>query len=156
MAALLVVCTKEEQRTVIQFLWWKVSGAEIHQSLSTQYRNSALPHRSVYEWIEKFKSGRTSVTHEEGAVRPSTSTSDEMIQQAREMVLVNRRVTVNEVACSLQISHGSAYEIIHDELGFHNVVRDGCHESLPQSTSTNMLRSANAYSTATTMKAKNF
>ncbi|PNF38238.1 hypothetical protein B7P43_G11812 [Cryptotermes secundus] len=122
MAALLVVCTKEEQRTVIQFLWWKVSGAEIHQSLSTQYRNSALPHRSVYEWIEKFKSGRTSVTHEEGAVRPSTSTSDEMIQQAREMVLVNRRVTVNEVACSLQISHGSAYEIIHDELGFHNTI----------------------------------
>jgi hypothetical protein len=66
------------------------------------------------------KSGQTSVTHEEGAGRPSTTTN-EKIQQTREMVLANRRVTIDEVACSLQISHGSAYQIIHNELGFHKV-----------------------------------
>jgi hypothetical protein len=44
------VCTKEEQRAVIRFLWSEVvSGAEIHRRLSTQYGNSALPRRSVYE-----------------------------------------------------------------------------------------------------------
>ena len=59
--------------------------------------------------------------HEEGAGRPSTSTTDEKIQQAREMVLANGQVAVDEVACSLQISHGSAYQIIHDELGFHKL-----------------------------------
>jgi len=37
------------------------------------------------------------------------------------MVRANRRVAIDEVACSLQISHGSAYQIIHDELGFHKV-----------------------------------
>ena len=31
-----------------------------------QHGDSALPRRSIYEWIKKFKSGRTSVTHEEG------------------------------------------------------------------------------------------
>ena len=117
MAAPLAVCTKEEQRVVIRFLWSDgVPGAEIHRRLSTQYGDSAVPRRSVYEWIEKFKSGRTNVTHEEGAGRPSTSTTDEKIQQAREMVRANRRVAIDEVACSLQISHGSAYQIIHDEL----------------------------------------
>jgi hypothetical protein len=91
MAAPLAVCTKEEQRAVIRILWSEgVSGAEIHRRLSTQYGNSALPHRSVYESIEKIKSGRTSVTHEEGARRPSTTT-DEKIQQTREMVLAKRR-----------------------------------------------------------------
>src|SRR5215469_4100536 len=70
----------------------------------------------VCEWIEKFKSGWTNVTHEEGAGRPSTSTTDEKIQQAREMVQANRRVAIDEVACCLQISHGSAYQIIHDKL----------------------------------------
>jgi hypothetical protein len=35
------------------------------------------------------------------------------------MVLANWRVTIDEVACSLQISHGSAYQIIHDKLSFH-------------------------------------
>jgi hypothetical protein len=58
--------------------------------------------------------------HEEGAGHPSTTT-DEKIQQTQEMVLANRQVTVDEVACSLQMSHGSAYQIIHNELGFHEV-----------------------------------
>jgi len=122
MAAPLAVCTKEKQRAVIRFLCSEgVPGAEIHRRLSTQYRDSALPCRSVYEWIEKFKSGRTNVTHEEGAECPTTSTTDVKIQQAREMVPENWRVAINEVACSLQISHGSAYQIIHDELGFHKI-----------------------------------
>ena len=82
MAAPLAVCTKEEQRAVIRFLWSKgVPGAEIHWRLSTQYGDSAVSHRSVYEWIKNFKSGRTSVTHEEGAGRPSTTITDEMIHQ---------------------------------------------------------------------------
>jgi len=37
------------------------------------------------------------------------------------MVLANRRVAIDEVACSLLISHVSAYQIIHDELGFHKL-----------------------------------
>ena len=44
MAAPLSVCTKEEQRSVIRFLWSEgVSGAEIHRRLSAQYGNSVLP-----------------------------------------------------------------------------------------------------------------
>ncbi|XP_052822777.1 uncharacterized protein LOC128247386 [Octopus bimaculoides] len=75
----------------------------------------------MYERIEKFKSGWTSMMHEEGAGHPSTSTTDEKIQQARETIMVNRRIIIDEVARSLQIRHGSAYQIIHDELGFHKV-----------------------------------
>jgi hypothetical protein len=77
MAAPLSVCTKAEQRSVIRFLWSEgVSGAETHRRLSAQYGNSVLPQRSVYEWTEKLKNGRTSVTHEEGTGRPSTATTD--------------------------------------------------------------------------------
>ena len=46
---------------MIRFLWSEgVSGAEIHQHNTV----SVLPQRSVYEWIEKLKNCRTSVTHE--------------------------------------------------------------------------------------------
>jgi hypothetical protein len=118
MAALLAVCIKEEQRAVIRFLWSEgVSGAKIHRRLSTQCRDNALPCRSVYEWLEKFKSGRR-VTHEEGAGQPSTSTTDEKTQQAREMVLGNWQVIIDEEVRSLQIRHGSAY---HNDLGSHKV-----------------------------------
>jgi hypothetical protein len=41
MAALLYVCTKEEQHSVIQFLWSEgVSGASVYQRLSAQCENS--------------------------------------------------------------------------------------------------------------------
>jgi len=54
MAAALSVCTKEDQRSVICFLWSEgVSGAEILLRLSAQYGNSVLPQRSVYKRIEK-------------------------------------------------------------------------------------------------------
>ena len=65
--------------------------------------NSALPQRSVYEWIEKFKNGRTSVTHEEGAGHPSTATNNDNTGDVRDMVLLDRRLTIDEVANRLQI-----------------------------------------------------
>ena len=68
---------------MVPFLWSEgESGAKIHRRLLRQYGDSALSRRSVYEWIEKFKSGRTSMTHEDGAGRKSTSTTDEKIVQA--------------------------------------------------------------------------
>jgi hypothetical protein len=70
---------------VILFLWSEGgSGAETHRTLSAQYVNSVLPQQSVYEWIEKLKNCRTSVTHEEGALRPSTATTDDNIERVRE------------------------------------------------------------------------
>ena len=51
MAAPLSVSTKEEQRSVIRFLWSEgVQGATIYQTLLAQ-----LSQWSVCEWIKKFK-----------------------------------------------------------------------------------------------------
>ena len=77
-----------------------------------------MPQRIVYEWIEKFKNGRTSVTHEELAGCPSASTTDNT-ERLRYLVLLDRRLTIDEVPNRLQNSHGSAYEIIHNRIGFH-------------------------------------
>ena len=88
MDAPLAQCTREEQRAVIRFLWSEgSSGTKIHQRLLAQYGDNALSKTTVYEWIEKFKTGRTSVKHAEGAGRPSTSTSEEKIEQAQQMIL---------------------------------------------------------------------
>jgi hypothetical protein len=93
MAAPLSVCTKEEQRGVICFLWSEgVPGAEIHQRLSAQYGDSALPWRSVYEWIEKFQHGQTNVKDKERAGRPSTSITDSNVEDAHAMILENRQI----------------------------------------------------------------
>ena len=67
MDAPLAQCTREEQRAVVRFLWSEgSSGTKIHQRLLAQYGDNALSKTTVYEWIEKFKTGRTSVKHQEG------------------------------------------------------------------------------------------
>jgi len=122
MAAPLSVCTNEEQRGVIRFLFSEgVTGAEIHRRLSAQYGDSALPRRNVYEWIEIFQHDRTSVKDEERAGRPSTSTTESNVEDARPMILENRLVAIDELANHFEFNHGSAYDIIHYRLGFGKV-----------------------------------
>jgi hypothetical protein len=80
----------------------------------------------VYEWTAMPKNGGTSVTDDERSGRLSTSTIEENTERVRAMILDNRRVTVDEVVCHLLTSHGSAHEITHNRLGFHEVcVQDG-------------------------------
>jgi len=134
MAAPLSVCTKEEQRGVIRFLWSEgVPEAEIHRRLKAQYGGSALPRRSVYEWIEKFQHGRTSLKDKERAGRPSTSITDSNVEDARAMILENRRVTIDEMANHFEISHGSAYDT---GLAFVKSMQDGFLNNSPKSTGT--------------------
>jgi len=45
----------------------------------------------------------------------------ETIAVVEAIVKENRRVTVNEIAARLDMSHGSAHHIVHDVLQFHKV-----------------------------------
>ena len=86
-----VDCTKEEQRSVIRFLWSEgVSGVAIHLRLSSQCGNSVLSQRSFYEWIEKLKNGRTNVMHDKGAGRPSMAITEDYTERACDMVLLDK------------------------------------------------------------------
>jgi len=68
-AAALCVCCKDEHCAVIG-LWWSegVPEPEIHQKLSIQYGNHALPKYRVYKWIDNFRSGSMSVMTDDSAL----------------------------------------------------------------------------------------
>ena len=69
-------CTIEEQHGVLRFLWVEgVKPVEIHRRMLAQYGQSTMSQRKVYEWVERFKSGRTHVTGGGRSGRPSTSRS---------------------------------------------------------------------------------
>ncbi|UYV61322.1 hypothetical protein LAZ67_1004344 [Cordylochernes scorpioides] len=67
-----------------------------------------------------FSEGRD-VNDEERAGRPSTSTTDEKINEVEKMILANRRITVREVAEDLNISIGSCHSIFINDLGMRRV-----------------------------------
>jgi predicted nuclease with RNAse H fold len=55
-------CTIEEQCAVVRFLWTEgVKSAEIHPRMLAQYGARTMHQRKIYEWIELFEEGRTSV-----------------------------------------------------------------------------------------------
>ena len=67
-------CTIKEQRGVVRFLWVEVvKPVDIHRRMLAQYGHSTMSQRKVYEWVERFKSGRTRITDEGRSGRPSTS-----------------------------------------------------------------------------------
>ena len=69
-------CTIEVQRGVVRFHWAEeVKLVEIHRRMLAQYGQSTMSQRKVYDWVERFKSGRTRVTDGGRSGRPSTSRS---------------------------------------------------------------------------------
>ena len=45
---------------------------EIHRRILARYGQSTVSQQKVYEWVERFKSGRTHVTDEGRSGQPST------------------------------------------------------------------------------------
>jgi hypothetical protein len=86
----LKVCNKKEQRpvTLFFFLWAEgVPGGQIQQRMCARYGDNGMPRRVVYEWTEMFKNGRTSVTDAERSGRPTTATTAQNEESARELIL---------------------------------------------------------------------
>ena len=117
MAAPLATCTKEEQRSVIRFLSSEgVKTVEIHRRMKVQYGGDGrLSLQQMYEWTRKFMNGISSVTDSPRPDQAHRVLKPEAIAAVEDIVKENRRVTVNEIAAHLDMSHGSVYHIVQDK-----------------------------------------
>jgi hypothetical protein len=98
MEAPLSICTKEEMRGVIRFLFAEVvKTVEIIRRMPAQYGDSCLSLRGIYDWIYHFKKGITSVCDEERSGRLSTLRTENSIQAVERMVRENRRITMDDI-----------------------------------------------------------
>ncbi|KYQ49655.1 hypothetical protein ALC60_11269 [Trachymyrmex zeteki] len=85
------------------------------------YGESTLSKKNVYKWYKLFQEGRENVNDEPRSGRPSTSKTDENVQEVKEIVLKNRRITIREIVDDLNISFGSCQSILTDVLGMTRV-----------------------------------
>jgi hypothetical protein len=91
MEAPLSICTKEEMRGVIRFLFPEgVKPVEIIRRMQAQNGDNCLSRSKIYEWTDHFKKGRTSVCDEDRSGRSSTSRTENKIQAVERMVRENR------------------------------------------------------------------
>lgn len=157
MAPVLAVCTKEERKLVIRFLWYQgVSGAEIHHKLPIQYGYIVLLWRSIRVWIENIENDRAGVKCKEGTKWPSKSTSDVKIQHVREMVLVNRRATIMKWYDFYKLVMILLKKSSTTNIASGKSERDRCQECIPKHISATMWKSVNTHSSVAKMKSKYF
>lgn len=105
MAAPLSICTKEEQHSVMCFCGLKeCQGPKSIEHF--QHNMGTVFCATIMNGLQTKKINRTSVMHA-GAGHPSTATTDDNIERVCDMVLLDRRPNINEVANHLQISHVS-------------------------------------------------
>ncbi|UYV78819.1 hypothetical protein LAZ67_16002878 [Cordylochernes scorpioides] len=113
---------KMDQRTCIKFcVKNEIKCADAFRMLTVAYGEATLDRSNVYRWYKMFSEGREDVNDEERAGRPSTSTTDEKINEVEKMILANRRITVRGVAEDLNISIGSCHSNFINDLGMRRV-----------------------------------
>ncbi|KYN15811.1 hypothetical protein ALC57_11966, partial [Trachymyrmex cornetzi] len=82
-----------EQRICINFcVKNSIKCSKTLEMLKVAYGESTL------KWYRLFQEGRENVNDEPRFGRPSTSKTDENVQEVKEIVLKNRRITIREIA----------------------------------------------------------
>jgi transposase len=122
MAASQSTCTVEEQRSVIRF--FVVRGCEtpeIYRRIKVLYVDSCLSQGRVYEWVERFQNGRQNISDEHRIGRPASVATETVKEQLEQRIRDYRRITIDEITVEFNMSHGSAYNIVHDDLGYRKV-----------------------------------
>ena len=87
------------------------------KEVKTVYGDSAPKKTAVYKWIKRFKEGREEIIDDSRTGRPASSKTEGKIADVQELIAIDRRMTVQQIAEAVDISYGSAQSILHNDLG---------------------------------------
>jgi hypothetical protein len=81
------VCTAEEQRSVVRFLWAKGPKAQdIHKEMFPVYSGKCLSRKAVHNWVEKFSQGRSKGADDVRPSRPVEIATEATVQRVEELI----------------------------------------------------------------------
>ena len=111
-----------EQRYCIKFCQ-KLGDTQVEtiRKIQQAFGDEALSPTQLKQWFKCFKGGRASVKSDPRSERPSTSRKEEVMDQVREKVLEDRRLTVQEIVAEVGISNGSVHSILNEDLNLRRV-----------------------------------
>ena len=111
-----------EIRAVIKYLKIKgLSRQEAYADLVSSLGDDAPSYATVKKWYAEFTRGRTSTEDADRPGRPVEVSTPENVNNVHQHVLKDRRVTIQQISQSLNISYGSVQSILTDKLKMSKV-----------------------------------
>ena len=107
---------KFQHQSIIQFL--ALEGqlpSNIHERMTAVYGSSAPSHTILFEWARRFKNEQLNI-EDTPSGRPISVTDEKNIKAVGNLVVEDRRITIQGIAEILDISSGTVYGILHDHL----------------------------------------
>ena len=121
-ANFIIMTERIEQRYCIKFCQ-KLGDTQVEtiRKIQQALGNEALSPAQIKQWFKRFKDGRASVENDPRSRRSSTSRKEEVMDQVREKVLEDRRLTVQEIVAEVGISTGSGHSILTEDLNLRRM-----------------------------------
>jgi histone-lysine N-methyltransferase SETMAR len=85
---------------------------QIHGELTDAYGSGVVSYQMICYWIRRFANGRESLEDDPRAGRPITVVTQKNIDAVKELVEVDPHISIDYIACMLDISHGSVDTIL--------------------------------------------
>ena len=113
---------KIEARSVIKYLHLKgYTARHIHDEMKSVYGDDSPSYDTVVRWKRNFQTGHMSLTDEPRSGRPSLTDDMDTIKKVEALVQEDRRVTLQTIMHETDLSYGSAWNIIHNQLHMSKV-----------------------------------
>ena len=84
--------------------------------MTVVYGDSTPSCTMVFEWARRFKDGQLNIEDSPRSGRPISSTDEKNIKAIENLVVEDRRITIQEIAKILGISSGTVHGILHDHV----------------------------------------
>ena len=97
------------------------SASEIYQTLQVPSLSSVLSKDSIFRWAREFKNGKTGISDGRGKTTPRKVNTKSKINAVQAIIEEDSRVSVEQVAKRVGISSGSAWKILHEDLGLRKL-----------------------------------
>ena len=89
--------------------------------LQTAFRLSCMNQASVFEWHKRLKEGRVSVRNDERCGRSKEVNTPELIDKIKIFIDKDHRVSIETISAQFEVSVGTVYTIIHEELKMQKI-----------------------------------
>ncbi|KAJ4431822.1 hypothetical protein ANN_20427 [Periplaneta americana] len=108
------------------------TAAETFQMMQQVYGEDAVSRSVVFRWHRRFLQGRDSLEDDVRTGRPPTIRTERRIQDVATLVRANRSQSVDDIAATVGVSHGTCYKILSDDLNMSRVTQHSVPRILSQ------------------------